>query len=123
MARHRQSSVTFLANNDCNQLLDSDMLCWCQTVFFSLINAGLTCWYSFLFQVWNSVGMIRSYASEEDSTVDIEFHDAAVHHAIHLSNTENYIMADIGETAILLGSRENSQRRRFVFHGFCSHPP
>lgn len=55
------------------------------------------------FMVWNSVGIVRAYNDDQDNAVDIEFHDSAVHHAMHLSNILGHNMADISQEAVLLG--------------------
>ncbi|XP_017330803.1 WD repeat and HMG-box DNA-binding protein 1 isoform X2 [Ictalurus punctatus] len=54
------------------------------------------------FMVWNSVGIVRSYNDEQDNAIDVEFHDTAVHHAMHLTNTLEHSMADLSQEAILL---------------------
>lgn len=55
------------------------------------------------FMMWNSVGIVRAYNDDQDNAVDIEFHDSAVHHAMHLSNSLGHNMADISQEAVLLG--------------------
>ena len=54
--------------------------------------------------VWNSVGIIRSFNSDEESSIDVEFHDASVHHPIHLGNPNGYTMADLSTEAVVLAS-------------------
>ncbi|XP_072485902.1 WD repeat and HMG-box DNA-binding protein 1 [Notamacropus eugenii] len=54
------------------------------------------------FMVWNSIGIIRCYNDDQDSAIDVEFHDTSIHHATHLSNTLNYTIADLSHEAILL---------------------
>lgn len=61
------------------------------------------------FMVWNSVGIVRAYNDDQDNAVDIEFHDSAVHHAMHLSNTLGHNMADISQEAVLLGCPSNDE--------------
>jgi len=45
------------------------------------------------FLVYNSVGIVKSHHSEQENSLDIEFHDIATHHALHLSNSEGATMA------------------------------
>lgn len=52
--------------------------------------------------VWNSVGIIRCYNDDQDSAIDVEFHDTSIHHATHLSNAFNYTMGTLSHEAILL---------------------
>ncbi|XP_074522918.1 WD repeat and HMG-box DNA-binding protein 1 isoform X2 [Halichoeres trimaculatus] len=56
------------------------------------------------FMMWNSVGIIRGYNDEQDNAIDVEFHDSAVHHAMHLTNSLGHTMADISQEAVLLAS-------------------
>uniref|UniRef100_A0A4W6EHQ4 WD repeat and HMG-box DNA-binding protein 1 n=1 Tax=Lates calcarifer TaxID=8187 RepID=A0A4W6EHQ4_LATCA len=54
------------------------------------------------FMMWNSVGIVRGYNDEQDNAIDVEFHDTAVHHAMHLTNSLGHTMADISQEAVLL---------------------
>uniref|UniRef100_P59328-2 Isoform 2 of WD repeat and HMG-box DNA-binding protein 1 n=1 Tax=Mus musculus TaxID=10090 RepID=P59328-2 len=54
------------------------------------------------FMVWNSVGIIRCYNDDQDSAIDVEFHDTSIHHATHLLNAFNYTMGTLSHEAILL---------------------
>uniref|UniRef100_A0A3Q3W2A2 WD repeat and HMG-box DNA-binding protein 1 n=1 Tax=Mola mola TaxID=94237 RepID=A0A3Q3W2A2_MOLML len=54
------------------------------------------------FMMWNSVGIVRSYNDEQDNAIDVEFHDTAVHHAMHLTNSLGHTMADLSQEAVLL---------------------
>uniref|UniRef100_A0A3P8RJ40 WD repeat and HMG-box DNA-binding protein 1 n=1 Tax=Amphiprion percula TaxID=161767 RepID=A0A3P8RJ40_AMPPE len=54
------------------------------------------------FMMWNSVGIVRGYNDELDNAIDVEFHDSAVHHAMHLTNSLGHTMADLSQEAVLL---------------------
>ncbi|XP_068434848.1 WD repeat and HMG-box DNA-binding protein 1 [Clinocottus analis] len=54
------------------------------------------------FMMWNSVGIVRGYDDEQDNAVDVEFHDTAVHHAMHLTNSLGHTMVDLSQEAVLL---------------------
>uniref|UniRef100_A0A8D3DKE9 WD repeat and HMG-box DNA-binding protein 1 n=1 Tax=Scophthalmus maximus TaxID=52904 RepID=A0A8D3DKE9_SCOMX len=54
------------------------------------------------FMMWNSVGIVRGYNDEQDNAVDVEFHDTAVHHAMHLTNSLGHTVADLSQEAVLL---------------------
>lgn len=56
------------------------------------------------FMVWNSVGIVRSFNSDDENSIDVEFHDASVHHPIHLGNSHGYTMADLSTEAVLMAS-------------------
>jgi len=49
------------------------------------------------FLVYNSVGIVKSHSSDQESSLDVEFHDIAVHHALHLSNSEGATMAALSK--------------------------
>uniref|UniRef100_G3PZ35 WD repeat and HMG-box DNA-binding protein 1 n=1 Tax=Gasterosteus aculeatus aculeatus TaxID=481459 RepID=G3PZ35_GASAC len=52
------------------------------------------------FMMWNSVGIVRGYNDDQDNAVDVEFHDTAVHHAMHLTNSLGHTMADLSQEAV-----------------------
>ncbi|XP_029284627.1 WD repeat and HMG-box DNA-binding protein 1 isoform X2 [Cottoperca gobio] len=54
------------------------------------------------FMMWNSVGIVRDYNDEQDNAIDVEFHDTAVHHAMHLTNSLGHTIADLSQEAVLL---------------------
>ncbi|GFO34539.1 WD repeat and hmg-box DNA-binding protein 1 [Plakobranchus ocellatus] len=55
-------------------------------------------------KVWNSVGIIRQYVSDDENTIDVEFHDSSTHHALHIDNKNDFVMADLSSKAVLLAS-------------------
>ncbi|KAF5401501.1 WD repeat and HMG box DNA binding protein 1 [Paragonimus heterotremus] len=73
------------------------------------------------FMVWNRIGVVTQYrgtgglddAGEDDAlnpdgdavgSIEVEFHDAVLHHSLRLSNSAGYTMADLSLTALLLAS-------------------
>ncbi|CAM6053445.1 unnamed protein product [Sphagnum tenellum] len=56
------------------------------------------------FMVWNSVGIVRSTDTENENSIDVEFHDITFHHSIHLPNVDNYSMADLSSNALILAT-------------------
>ncbi|XP_033641025.1 WD repeat and HMG-box DNA-binding protein 1-like [Asterias rubens] len=56
------------------------------------------------FMKWNSVGIVRCYDTDDESSIDVEFHDTSVHHAMHFDNQLNHTMADLSAEAVLLAS-------------------
>lgn len=59
--------------------------------------------------VWNDTGIIRAYHSEEDDTIDVEFHDTAVHHSINLINNYNYTIGDLSAEALVLSNQRSGE--------------
>lgn len=60
------------------------------------------------FMVWNSVGVIRQYNNDDENSIDIEFHDTSMHHAMHIMNSMNYTMADMSTEAVVLATEGDS---------------
>lgn len=54
--------------------------------------------------MWNAVGIIKQFNTEEEESIDIEFHNTAIHHAMHLTNSTGYTMADVSTEAVVLAS-------------------
>lgn len=57
---------------------------------------------------------MRQNVSDEDdeNAIDVEFHSAATHHAFHIDNTSDFVMADLSSTALLLASRGDEDTPR-----------
>lgn len=66
----------------------------------------------FFLQVWNFIGLIKQYNTDEENSIDIEFHDTAVHHAMHVTNTSNFTMADMSSEAVVLASESDEDNPR-----------
>ena len=57
------------------------------------------------FMIWNSVGIVRSFNGENESSIDVEFHDTSYHHSIHLPNAQhNYTIADLSQEVLVLAT-------------------
>ena len=56
------------------------------------------------FMVWNSIGIVKAFSSDDEKSIDVEFHDTAVHHPIHLSNLRGYTMAALTDKCLVLAS-------------------
>lgn len=52
--------------------------------------------------VWNSVGLVRAHSSTAENSIEVDFHDASVHHGIHMSNYLNHTMASLSTTVLAL---------------------
>ena len=64
-------------------------------------------------QTWNSVGVVRGYNDDQDNAVDVEFHDTAVHHAMHLTNALGHTLADLSQEAVLLACPATDELARY----------
>ncbi len=63
--------------------------------------------------MWNSVGIVRGYNDDQDNAIDVEFHDTAIHHAMHLTNTLGHTMADLSQEAVLLACEGTDELARY----------
>ncbi|GAB6021814.1 WD repeat and HMG-box DNA binding-domain containing protein 1 [Chamberlinius hualienensis] len=61
--------------------------------------------YQRRFMVWNSVGIVRCFNTEEENAIEIEFHDTSVHHSMHLENMLGHTMSDVSNTAVALACK------------------
>ncbi|XP_012277279.1 WD repeat and HMG-box DNA-binding protein 1 isoform X2 [Orussus abietinus] len=61
------------------------------------------------YMVWNEVGIVKCFASEdgEESSIEVEFHDSAVHHAIHINNYLQHTLAALSTQALALSCSAN----------------
>lgn len=61
--------------------------------------------------VWNDVGIVTGHTEPNgDGAIDVEFHDASVHHALHLSNNYNqHNLASLSRSALALASTETNK--------------
>ena len=65
-------------------------------------------------QVWNDVGVVIQYNSDDEQSITVEFHDTATHHAIHVSNTLGHVLADLSTSAVLLACEADDKNPRYV---------
>jgi len=65
-------------------------------------------------KVWNSIGTIRCYNDETENAIDVEFHDAQTHHPLHISNNDNFSMADMSANAVVLAAEGADDIPRLV---------
>ena len=73
------------------------------------------------FMVWNSVGIVKSFNSDVENSIDVEFHDVAIHHPIHLGNSYGYTMADLSPEAIVLATEgEDDVPAKLTCHYFAT---
>jgi len=56
------------------------------------------------FLVYNNVGIVKSHESDAERSLDIEFHDIAVHHALHLANHDQFSLAALSSSVLALAS-------------------
>jgi chromosome transmission fidelity protein 4 len=50
--------------------------------------------------VYNGLGVIKRHNSDQENSLDVEFDDFAVHHALHLSNSEEATIAALSKKVL-----------------------
>uniref|UniRef100_A0A915E3B1 Minichromosome loss protein Mcl1 middle region domain-containing protein n=1 Tax=Ditylenchus dipsaci TaxID=166011 RepID=A0A915E3B1_9BILA len=61
--------------------------------------------------VWNTFGVIKSFRTPDDSSIEIVFHDVTVHSEIIIDNAAtNYSLGDLNNNLVALASCANSDR-------------
>ncbi|KZC07659.1 PREDICTED: WD repeat and HMG-box DNA-binding protein 1 [Dufourea novaeangliae] len=65
------------------------------------------------FMVWNDTGMVRCFTSEDgdESSIEIEFHDATIHRSMHINNYLRHTVATLSPYALALNCPSNSDTR------------
>lgn len=54
------------------------------------------------YMVWNHVGIVRQHTTVSENSIEVEFHDAVVHHSLHLVNHMHHTMASLSTTVLAL---------------------
>ncbi|XP_065367282.1 WD repeat and HMG-box DNA-binding protein 1 [Calliphora vicina] len=59
--------------------------------------------------VWNTIGIVTLHADGSDGAIDVEFHDASVHHSLHIPNHNNHNMASLSSSVLAMASETSSK--------------
>ncbi|XP_059096826.1 WD repeat and HMG-box DNA-binding protein 1-like [Tigriopus californicus] len=54
------------------------------------------------FMVWNDVGVVKCFNTDDENSIEVDFHDTSVHHSFHISNAHNHTMADLSTEILVL---------------------
>lgn len=60
------------------------------------------------------MGVVRQYSGDEESSIDVEFHDSSVHHALHINNTLGHSMAALSTQVLALAAESQEEQPRWV---------
>ena len=68
------------------------------------------------YMVWNNVGIVRCYEEDAsgENSIDVEFHDTSVHHALHIPNGLGHTMAALSTQALLLACPAQDDNPRYL---------
>ncbi|XP_073848734.1 chromosome transmission fidelity 4 [Musca autumnalis] len=58
---------------------------------------------------WNTVGIVTLHTDGADGAIDVEFHDASVHHSLHIPNYNNHNMASLSSAVLAMASDSSSK--------------
>ncbi|XP_005186548.2 WD repeat and HMG-box DNA-binding protein 1 [Musca domestica] len=58
---------------------------------------------------WNTVGIVTLHTDGADGAIDVEFHDASVHHSLHIPNYNNHNMASLSSTVLAMAADNSSK--------------
>ncbi|RXG72514.1 WD repeat and HMG-box DNA-binding protein 1 [Armadillidium vulgare] len=73
------------------------------------------------YMIWNNTGIVRQYRSDEENSIEVEFHDSSVHHALHLNNHLGHSMAALNNEALVLASEsQEDELSKLVVHHFSA---
>lgn len=61
------------------------------------------------FMVWNHIGIVRSHKTDNEDSIEVEFHDTATHHGIHMNNHLNHTMASLSSSVLALACEPPSK--------------
>ncbi|XP_059614227.1 WD repeat and HMG-box DNA-binding protein 1 [Phlebotomus argentipes] len=54
------------------------------------------------YMAWNSVGIVKAHKTDVENSIEVEFHDVTVHHAIHMNNFLGHSLAGVSERVLAL---------------------
>uniref|UniRef100_A0A8D8RZF4 WD repeat and HMG-box DNA-binding protein 1 n=1 Tax=Cacopsylla melanoneura TaxID=428564 RepID=A0A8D8RZF4_9HEMI len=66
--------------------------------------------FQYRFMVYNDVGMVRHTNTEEENSIDIEFHDSSVHHSFRINNIAGHSLAALSNKALVLASEKEEDK-------------
>ncbi|KAG4078619.1 hypothetical protein HA402_015209 [Bradysia odoriphaga] len=61
------------------------------------------------YMCWNNVGVVKAHNTDDENSIGVEFHDASVHHDIHIGNYLNHTMAALSTTVLALACETPSK--------------
>ncbi|XP_055701937.1 WD repeat and HMG-box DNA-binding protein 1 [Phlebotomus papatasi] len=54
------------------------------------------------YMAWNGVGIVKANRTDSENSIEVEFHDVTVHHAIHMNNFLGHTLAALSERVLAL---------------------
>lgn len=69
------------------------------------------------YMVWNHIGIVRAHATQSEDSIEVEFHDASVHHGLHMVNHLHHTMASLSPAVLALCNETQSKLVCIVLGG------
>lgn len=69
------------------------------------------------YMVWNDIGIVRAHSTAAENSIEVEFHDASIHHGLHMVNQLNHTMASLSSTVLALCNETPSKLVCIVLGG------
>lgn len=66
--------------------------------------------FQYRLMVYNEVGMVRHTNTDEENSIDVEFHDSSVHHSFRINNIIGHSMAALSHKALVLASERDEDK-------------
>lgn len=61
------------------------------------------------YMVWNHVGIVRAHTTSTENAIEVEFHDASIHHGLHMVNHLNHTIASLSSSVLALCNESSSK--------------
>lgn len=61
------------------------------------------------YMAWNHIGIVRAHTTSKEKSIEVEFHDANIHHGLHMVNHLNHTMASLSSTVLALCNETSSK--------------
>lgn len=65
--------------------------------------------------MWNSVGIVRCCNTEDENSINVEFHDTSLHHSLHINNFLKHTMATLTDEVLVLACEMQDEASRYVY--------
>lgn len=69
------------------------------------------------YMIWNDIGIVRAHATQSEDSIEVEFHDASVHHGLHVVNHLHHTMASLSSAVLALCNETPSKLVCIVLGG------
>lgn len=61
------------------------------------------------YMIWNHVGIVRAHTTNTENSIEVEFHDASIHHGLHMVNHLNHTIGSLSATVLALCNESSSK--------------